>query len=52
MAGGGLSRSVFFGFAARSVIYAISFAAVVAIFYLLSLTRKPTMTPPPDFGRE
>lgn len=52
MAGGGLLRSIFFGFAARTVIYAISFAVVVAISYLLSLTRKSTMTPPPDFGRE
>jgi branched-subunit amino acid ABC-type transport system permease component len=52
MAGGGLSRSVFFGFAVRTVIYAISFAAVVVISYLLSLTRRSTMTPPPDFGRE
>jgi branched-subunit amino acid ABC-type transport system permease component len=52
MAEGGLARSVFFGFGVRTVIYAVTFAAVVALLYLISLTRKPTVTPPPDFGRE
>ena len=51
MTGGGLARSVAFGFAARTVIYAISFAAVVVISYWISLTQESTVTPPPDFGR-
>jgi len=50
--GGGPSRTAVFGFAARTVIYAISFATVVALSYLISLTRKSTVTPPPNFGRE
>lgn len=52
MANGGLSRSVAFGFVVRTVVYAISFAAVVLLSYFISITTKSTMTPPPDFDRE
>jgi hypothetical protein len=52
MTGSCLLRSAVFGLAARTVIYAISFAAVVVFSYLISLTQKSTVTPSPDFGRE
>ena len=50
--GGGSSGVLILSMAERSAIYGIAFAAVVLLSYLLSLTRKPTQTPPPDFGRE
>jgi hypothetical protein len=46
------STGVFFGIVERTMIYAVSFAGVVLLSYLISLTRKPTETPPPPFGRE
>jgi hypothetical protein len=46
------SGGAFLGIVERSMIYAISFAGVVLLSYLISLTRKPTETPPPPFGRE
>jgi hypothetical protein len=46
------STGVFLGIVERSMIYAVSFAGVVLLSYLISLTRKPTETPPPPFGRE
>ena len=49
---GGLAQSVAFGFVVRTVIYAISFAVVVLFSYLISLSQRPSTTPPPDFGRE
>ncbi len=50
--GGWLTRSVFVGFAARTVFYAVGFGVVVVASYMLSLTRRSTVTPPPSFGRE
>jgi hypothetical protein len=46
------SAGVFFGIVERTMIYAVSFASVVLLSYLISLTRKPIETPPPPFGRE
>jgi hypothetical protein len=46
------SRGAFLGIVERTCVYAVSFAGVVLLSYLISLTRKPTETPPPPFGRE
>jgi hypothetical protein len=46
------SRGAFLGIAERTMIYAVTFAGVVLLSYLISLTRKPIETPPPPFGRE
>jgi hypothetical protein len=52
MAKGWWSSSMLIGLVERTLIYAISFAGVVSVSYLISRARKPTETPPPDFGRE
>jgi hypothetical protein len=52
MAHGWWSSSVFISLVERSLVYAISFVVVVLVSYLISRTRKPIETPPPDFGRE
>lgn len=46
------SRGAFLGIVERSCVYAVSFAGVVLLSYLISRTRKPIETPPPPFGRE
>ena len=45
------SWSVLPGLAERTLIYAVGFAGVVLLSYLISRTRKPIETPPPPFGR-
>jgi branched-subunit amino acid ABC-type transport system permease component len=52
LARGWWSSSVFIGLVERSLMYVISFVVVVLVSYLISRTRKPIETPPPDFGRE
>jgi hypothetical protein len=46
------SWSVLPGLVERTLIYAIGFAGVVLLSYLISRARKPIETPPPPFGRE
>ena len=52
LANGWWSSSMFVGLVERTLTYAISFAVVVLLSYLISRTRKSTETPPPGFGRE
>ena len=46
------SWSVLPGLVERTLIYALGFAGVVLLSYLINRTRKPIETPPPPFGRE
>jgi hypothetical protein len=52
LASGWWSSSMFVGLVERTVIYAVSFAGVVLLSYLITRTQKSTETPPPKFGRE
>ncbi len=40
------------GLAGRSLLYAITFAAVVTLSCLIAARHRPTVTPPPRFGRD
>lgn len=46
------TNSIASGLAIRTVFYVVTFALVVMVFYVVAGKRKPSMTPPPRFGRE
>jgi hypothetical protein len=46
------SSSLLPGLAGRSLLYATIFAAVAGLSCLIAVRQKPTVTPPPRFGRE